>query len=111
MDVFMQTTSIVGAFLGLPHQAKIEALVHLIQELTILVRDTYEVGSSGLSNPARLRALNEVQHRISSHALALLRNDPCRYPDEVLANIILGHDDDLEFQRQITEAFARVMAR
>jgi hypothetical protein len=100
----------VGRFLGLPEREKIEALIHLSHELTILARDTYEPGSTRLSHPSRLRAINEVQHRISGHLLALLRNDPGRYPDEVLAQIILGHDDDPELQRQIGYAFSRATA-
>jgi hypothetical protein len=97
-------------FLALPRNQQIEALVCLSHELTILARDTYEVGSTGLTHPARLRTINEVQHRIIAHVLALLRNDPARYPDDVLVNIILGHEDDPELQRQILQAFSRVLS-
>jgi hypothetical protein len=103
-------TASVGKFLPLPDREKIEVLVRLSHELTILARDTYEAGSTRLSHPLRLRTINEVQHRISAHVLALLRNDPARYPDDVLAQIILEHDNDPELRRQIGDAFSRITA-
>jgi hypothetical protein len=110
MDQNMESSSIINAFRALPAQEKVETLVRLSHELTILARDTYQAGTLGLLHPARLRAINEVQHRITAHVLALLRNDADRYPDDVLVNIILEHDDDLELRRQIGEAFSRVVA-
>jgi len=38
-------------------------LVYLAHALTILARDTYEVGTEGVTNPSRLRHINELQHR------------------------------------------------
>jgi hypothetical protein len=107
----MDSHSIASAFLALTQQEKIETLVRLAHELTIVGRDTYQVGAAGLSQPARLRAINEVQHRVSSHVLALLRNEAARYPDEVLIKIILEHDDDPVLQRQVQQAFDRVLAQ
>jgi hypothetical protein len=106
----METSTVMSTFAAFIAQEKIETLVRLIHELTILARDTYQSGTLDLAHPARLRAINEVQHRISAHVLALLRNDAGRYPDEVLVNIILEHDDNQEMRRQIGEAFSRVLA-
>ena len=105
----MNTDSLVADFRRLPHAAQVEALVRLAHELTIVGRDTYEAASLGLRHPHRLRALNEVQHRVTSHVLALLAADPARYPDEVLASIILEQEDP-EMRRQVAAAFARSLS-
>src|SRR5262245_36401448 len=104
----MDATRLVAEFTGLPPASRFEALLRLAHELTIVGRDTYEASSLDLRHPHRLRSLNEVQHRIASHALALLTGDAARYPDDVLASIIL-EQDDAELRRQVTAAFARCL--
>lgn len=105
----MDTSHLVEEFRGLSPAAQIETLVRLAHELTILGRDAYEIALPGLRHPHRLRCLNEIQHRITSHVLALLAADPGRYPDEVLVSIILEQDDP-ELHRQVAEAFARSLS-
>lgn len=107
----MDNASAQAEFLGLPREEQIETLIRLCHELTIVARDTYEVGGSGLVHPARLRRINEVQHRICGQILALLRNDPHRYPNVVLMGMISEHDDDPELQRQFQRAFSRTMTQ
>ena len=106
----MDISHIADTFRSLPPAAQIEALVRLAHELTIVGRDTYEVSSPELRYPHRLRSLNEVQHRVLSHVLALLKDDPGRYLDEVLASIILDQDDP-ELRRQVAAAFARSLPK
>ena len=55
-----------------------------MHELTVIARDSYEVGEDGLTNPQRVRRINEVQHCTSGFLYALLRNNSQRYPDNVL---------------------------
>ena len=88
-----------------------EFLAQLIHELTLVARDSYEVGGDGLSHPQRVRRINEVQHRVSAFLWSLLRNDPSRYPDDVLLRIILEQQDDPALGRQLNEVFARLAAR
>jgi hypothetical protein len=102
----MDIPRLVDQFRGLPSASQAEALVRLAHELTIVGRDAYEPGSLDLRQPRRLRTLNEVQHKITSHVAALLAADPDRYPDDVLASIILEQDDP-ELRRQVAAAFAR----
>src|SRR5947208_4339464 len=106
----MDIHRLVNEFRGLPPNSQIETLVRLAHELTIVGRDAYEPSSLELRHPQRLRCLNEVQHRITSHVLALLAADPDRYPDEVLASIILEQDDP-ELRRQVAVAFARSLSQ
>lgn len=42
---------------------KEEFIAQLIHELRIVARGTYEVGHDGLTEPQRLRRINEMQHR------------------------------------------------
>src|SRR5262245_32316181 len=105
----MNTSQLVDTFRGLPTAAQVQALVRLAHELTIVGRDTYEVSSPGLRHPHRLRCLNEAQHRVVSHVLALLTADPGRYPDDVLVSIILEQDDP-ELRQQVAAAFARSLS-
>ena len=43
--------------------------------LTIAARDTYAVDERGVRAPDRLRDINEIQHRVLAHILALTDAD------------------------------------
>jgi hypothetical protein len=105
----MDVPRLVNEFRGLSPNSQLEALARLAFELTLVGREAYEPGSLALRHPQRLRAVNEVQHRVASHVLALLTANPHRYTDDVLASIILEQDDS-ELRRQIAAAFARSLS-
>jgi len=44
--------------------------------------------------PDRLRAINEIQHRVFSHLRTVLTEGERRYPDDVFVGILLDHEDD-----------------
>jgi hypothetical protein len=93
-------------------EEKEEFIAQLIHELTIVARGTYEVGRDGLSEPQRLRRINEVQHRLSAYLWALLRKDERRYPDDVLLKLfMLGQHDDAVLEPEGRAAFMRVLAQ
>lgn len=104
----MTTNKAITVFVSYSSKDKEEFLAHLIHELTIIARDSYEVGQNGLTNPQRMRRINEVQHQISGFLCALLSNNAHRYPDDVLVRIILEHPDDSDLERQLSETFARL---
>jgi hypothetical protein len=97
-------------FSALGPDEKASFLALLAHELTVVARDTYEVGGEGLTNPARMRAVNEVQHRLMSFLVALLSGDPRRYPDDILVRIVLENPGDAVLQRQLAAAFGRAMS-
>ena len=108
----MNVRQAITTFSHYSPQEKSDFLLQLAHALTIIARDTYEVAGEGLTQPARLRRLNEVQHRIASFLVALMRQeDGQRYPDDVLVRLILEHAEDLELQRQLQEAFSHLMAQ
>jgi hypothetical protein len=90
---------------------KIDFLVQFAHALTILARDTYAVGEDGLTNPSRLRIINEIQHRVTGCLMALCKNDSKRYPDDVLVRILLEHPEDLDLQHQLQETCRRLMGQ
>ncbi|QNP48911.1 hypothetical protein [Diaphorobacter aerolatus] len=46
-------------------------LGRIIHNLSMAARDTYEIGSGGVTNPGKLRRINEVIQRISSLQLSV----------------------------------------
>jgi len=68
--------TIAERFAKLEPSVKVTALARLANEMTILARDTYEPGTLGLSDPVRLRGINEIMHRITSRLVNLSRGRP-----------------------------------
>jgi hypothetical protein len=106
----MNTSDAIASFAALGPDAKACFLALLAHELTMVARDTYEVGGNGLTRPDRMRAINEVQHRLLGFLVALLRGDPRRYPDDVLVRIVLEDPKDGVLQAQVAEAFGRALS-
>ena len=77
----------------------------------MLARDTYEVGRDGLTDPSRLRCINELQHRVLSFLMAWMKNDANRYPNDIFVRLILERPEDLELQRQLQEVCDRLLAQ
>jgi hypothetical protein len=107
----MTVDEAISAFSSYSAEEKKEFLAQLSYELTVVARGCYEVGTEGLAEPQRLRRVNEVQHRVSAFLWALLRDDPRRYPDDVLLRIVLEQPDDEVLRRELSETFARMTAR
>jgi hypothetical protein len=74
----MNTKEVTEFFAGLSDQEKAAFLCRLAFEMTIVARETYEAGSEGLEDPILMRSVNELQHRILSHASSLLRGSMSR---------------------------------
>jgi hypothetical protein len=110
MGVVMNKISSVETFISSSPAEKADVLLRLAHELTIIARDTYDQESDGVTNPSRLRSINEIQHRTIGFVLALMTNNPNRYPDDVLVQIILDHPEDAELQRQLQEEMDRILS-
>ena len=92
-------------------QEKIDFLVQFAHALTILARETYAVGEDGLTNPSRLRIINEIQHRVTGFLVALCKHNVKRYPDDVLVRLLLEHPEDLGLQRQLQETCGQLIGQ
>jgi len=64
-------------------------LSRLAYQITIFARDTYDSNTDVLSNPAQLRCVNEMVHRILGQQFKLLLGDCERYPDDVFIEMII----------------------
>ncbi len=107
----MDADKAVNVFISYSHAEKADFLAQLMYELTPVVRDNYESGQDGLTNARRVRRINEVRHRVSAFLLAVLRDNPQRYPDDVLVRIIIDHPDDEVVTRQSDGVFTRLAAQ
>src|SRR5215831_20614439 len=103
----MKVMDPVHMFSNISANDKIRFLSRFGWELTIVGRDAYEPQTEELTYPARLRALNEIQHRILSHLYSLTSHTAQRYPDDVLIAIVLEESPDRVLNQQVQSAFDR----
>jgi hypothetical protein len=97
----------VEAYASLPAADQARLLTRLAWELTLVGRAYYMPGTEELADPAALRAVNELQHQITQHVLALLDDNPRRYPDDVLIRCIVDDTPDRAGLRPaVRDAFA-----
>jgi hypothetical protein len=89
----MEYTEVALRFQGLSPDQQLRVLAAFGHNLTIAARDTYEFQAPGVQAPQRLRDINEIQHRVLAHILALSTRDTRRYPDDRLLSIALEHGD------------------
>src|SRR5580700_10068118 len=87
--ISMDETTFREVFLSLPDEGKLDAFLFLAAGLTVFARSTYVPGTEEIAEPARLRRLNELQHRILYYLLALHQGNTKRYPDELILDIML----------------------
>lgn len=90
----MEHEDIKRRFRNLTPDAQLRVLAALGHNLTIAARDTYEFQAPGVRAPQRLRDINEIQHRVFEHILALATVDKWRYPDDDLISIVLELGDE-----------------
>ena len=104
----MTTSEATTGYTSLPVEGKIELLSRLAHELTVVAREGYEVGGNGLTDPAFVRAINELQHRVTAQIVHIIGGGGSRYPDEVFMRMLFA-DDGLTRQDRIAAAFAKSM--
>jgi hypothetical protein len=92
----LDTHAATRYFSALSDAEQLQFLIAFSHCLTVAARDTYEFQKDGVVDPKRLRTINEVQHRVSGHALALLKGSAGRYPDDVLMSIFLNDKSEAE---------------
>ena len=107
----MKKEEAVAFFSSLTNDEQKKFLAHLSHYLTVVARDSYEVGTDNITNQPKIRVINEIQHQLSSHSLALLENDSRRYPDDGLMRIILEHSENKKIEAEVMWAFEEVAGR
>ena len=89
----MDLQDAVERYQSLSLEQQVRFLALFGHNLTIAARDTYEFQSPKVRAPERLRAINEIQHRVLAHIAALTEEGDWRYEDETLLSICLDHED------------------
>jgi hypothetical protein len=102
----MNETEATNFFEYLSEKEKIKCLAFLSHELTILARDTYEIGTENIENQPMMREINEIQHRISNKLISLsLGNEG--YASKDLMQMIFGG----KLKKLVESVFSRVVRR
>jgi hypothetical protein len=102
----MNALEATSFFEYLSEKEKIKCLAFLSHELTILARETYEVGTENIVNQPMIREINEIQHRISNKLISLsLGNEG--YTSEQLMQMIFGG----KTKNAVENIFSRVVMR
>lgn len=104
----MKVEEAIEIFSNLTADEQKSFLAYLSHYLTVAARDAYEPETENITNQPKMRWINEVQHRISYHLLALLENNSERYPDDILIRMILEHSGSKNFEAEIKRAFEQV---
>jgi hypothetical protein len=90
----MTCSEAVKIYSGLPLNKQISFLAHFAFSLTIMGRETYDVESRDVVDGKKLRGINEIQHKAIGQMLHLIDNDPKRYSDSDLLEIIYSFGED-----------------
>ena len=102
----MNSVDATNFFEYLSEKEKIKCLAFLSHELTILARDTYEVGTENIVNQPMIREINEIQHRISNKMISLSIGSE-GYSSKELMQMVFGGKTEIA----IENIFSRVVRR
>lgn len=103
----MERWAAIEAFESLSSREQVRFLLRLAWRLTVVARNYYVPQSDQLADPTAIREINELQHRVTAHALAVLDENPNRYPNDVLLDIILKDTPGRnELRERVHRAFA-----
>lgn len=91
-------------FASLSRSKQVLFLARFGHELTVDARDTYVPQSLEIWDPEKLRAFNEMQHRLHGYLTALLLDSAERYPVDVLMSFFFNHDSAI-LKQQTSRAF------
>lgn len=84
----MSWKSELDRFKSMSTEERVSWLAHLMFFVSMLARGTYEPGTNGLDNATDLRRFNELLHRIATHQLKTIDEDPAGMPDEIFFTIL-----------------------
>ena len=94
------------AYTALPAASQARFLAKLAYELTVWARSAYpELLPDSNLIIQRLRAGNELQHRVTAQLAHVLNQKPERYPDEVLVAILFDFASPAGCERELTLMF------
>ena len=75
---------------------KLRFLAMLAHQLTIAARSSYAAGTDTLSHPKRLRAINEIQHRVTACVSQMLAGNERGEFAHSIASDVFGAEPDVQ---------------
>jgi hypothetical protein len=93
---------------SLSDSARVLFLARLAHLLTICARDTYEVGTEDVLDPRRLRAYNEVLHRVTASVVSHLRREE-GYSLESIIELLRSFGVDHDQTREVDWAVKEIL--
>jgi hypothetical protein len=75
--------------------------------LTIYARDTYTVDTDEVAAPKKLRAYNEIQHRVAGKLSATIIDDVKCYPDDVFIKLLFEIAEHAQCADELKSALNR----
>ncbi len=76
-------------------EQKIDFLIRFSHALTIVGRECYDFGGTGVEHPKSLRYINEMQHRIMGAAMQLRGKGPDEDARNLVIELMLKHENAL----------------
>ncbi len=98
----MDVNEALSLYRNEPESEQVKFLSRLGHQITIFARDTYEPDTDSLSNPAQLRCINEMMHRILGQQFKLLLGDCDRYPDDIFIKMIFEMAATCDFESYLS---------
>ena len=103
----MTRTDAIFWFVSQTEQTKDFALLEVVGELTIVIRDVF----SSQDEPTRLRVawlMSELTHRLVGHVTTGMSGNP-RYPDDVIIGILFDYLETPDLQKHASHVWDRAV--
>ncbi len=97
----MDVNEVVSLYCSKSEVEQVKFLSRLGHQITIFARDTYKLDSDSLSDPAQLRCINEIMHRILGQQFKLLLDDDSRYPNDIFIKMIFDMATACHFENYL----------
>ena len=91
--------------------AKLRFWARVSHQLTVIARDTYELGTEDVASPSRLRDANELQHRLTSVIVELADRREATIPDGVLVGFFLDGRADADWSGLLRFCLSSVLSK
>ena len=105
----MNLQSEIRNFVELPPLDKARFLVRFMYELTLEARGFYTATGVADMDVAKLRFINEIQHRLTRFIEQILIDDPARPADDIMLRLMLAPRSEKNIEDLMLAAYFRTI--
>ena len=105
----MNLQSEIRNFVELTPLDKARFLVRFMYELTLEARGFYTAAGVQQIDVAKLRFINEIQHRLTRFIEQILIDDPARSADDILLRLLLAPRAEKGIEEMLHAAYVRTV--